>query len=61
MQTALCTRLGIELPIVQAPMGGAGGPALAAAECNAGGLGMLALWHADADTIRAIDAAAGLA
>lgn len=52
MKTALCTRLGIELPIVQAPMGGAGGPALAAAVCNAGGLGMLALWHADADTMR---------
>src|SRR2546421_2581940 len=52
MKTALCTRLGIELPIVQAPMGGAVGPALAAAVCNAGGLGMLVLWRADADTMR---------
>jgi NAD(P)H-dependent flavin oxidoreductase YrpB (nitropropane dioxygenase family) len=52
MKTALCTRLGIELPIVQAPMGGAAGPALAAAVCNAGGLGMLVLWRADADTMR---------
>jgi NAD(P)H-dependent flavin oxidoreductase YrpB (nitropropane dioxygenase family) len=52
IKTALCTRLGIELPIVQAPMGGAVGPALAAAVCNAGGLGMLVLWRADADTMR---------
>jgi NAD(P)H-dependent flavin oxidoreductase YrpB (nitropropane dioxygenase family) len=44
--------LGIELPIVQAPMGGAVGPALAAAVCNAGGLGMPVLWRADADTMR---------
>ena len=52
MKTALCTRLGIELPIVQAPMAGAVGPVLAAAVCNAGGLGMLVLWRADADTMR---------
>jgi len=52
MKTALCERLGIELPIIQAPMGGAVGPALAAAVCNAGGLGMLVLWRADADLMR---------
>src|SRR6059058_5622787 len=52
MKTALCAQLGIEVPIVQAPMGGAAGPALAAAVCNAGGLGMLVLWRADADTMR---------
>ena len=52
MKTALCARLGIELPDVQAPMGGAVGPALAAAVCNAGGLGMLVLSLADADTMR---------
>ena len=41
--TALCRRLGIELPIVQAPMaGGWTTPALVAAVANAGGLGMLA-------------------
>jgi nitronate monooxygenase len=41
--TALCERLGIELPIVQAPMaGGWTTPALVAAVANAGGLGMLA-------------------
>lgn len=43
MKTALCERLGIALPIIQAPMGGATSPALAAAVSNAGGLGMLAL------------------
>ncbi len=52
MKTSLCTRLGIEVPIVQAPMGGAVGPALVAAVSNAGGLGMLVLWRADYDTIR---------
>ena len=52
MKTSLCDRLGIEVPIIQAPMGGAVGPALAAAVSNAGGLGMLVLWRADADTIR---------
>ena len=35
--------LGIELPIVQAPIGTASAPALAAAVSNAGGLGTLAL------------------
>ena len=52
MKTALSTLLGIERPIVQAPMGGAVGPALAAAVSNAGGLGMLVLWRADLDTMR---------
>lgn len=52
MKTALCDRLGIELPIIQAPMAGAVGPNLAAAVSNAGGLGMLVLWRADTDTIR---------
>src|SRR5439155_6977017 len=52
MKTVLCERLGIGLPIIQAPMGGAVGPSLAAAVCNAGGLGMLVLWRADAETMR---------
>lgn len=52
MKTALCERLGIELPIIQAPMGGAVGPTLAAAVSNAGGLGMLPLWRADIETMR---------
>jgi NAD(P)H-dependent flavin oxidoreductase YrpB (nitropropane dioxygenase family) len=53
MQTALCKHLGIELPIIQAPMGGgAVGPAIAAAVSNAGGLGMLVPWRADIATVR---------
>jgi len=51
MKTTLCTRVGIEVPIIQAPMGSVG-PALASAVSNAGGLGMLALWRADAETMR---------
>src|SRR5829696_2135956 len=52
MKTILCDRLEIDIPIIQAPMGGAVGPSLAAAVSNAGGLGMLVLWRADAATIR---------
>ena len=36
-----CARLGVEIPIVQAPMAGAGGVALAIAVAQAGGLGSL--------------------
>ncbi|HSV02024.1 MAG TPA: nitronate monooxygenase [Phenylobacterium sp.] len=54
MKTALCSLLGIELPIVQAPMGGATTPELAAAVSNAGGLGTLALsWHPP-EAVRAV-------
>jgi NAD(P)H-dependent flavin oxidoreductase YrpB (nitropropane dioxygenase family) len=52
MKTVLCERLGIELPIIQAPMGGVVGPVLASAVSNAGGLGMLSPWRADIDTVR---------
>jgi NAD(P)H-dependent flavin oxidoreductase YrpB (nitropropane dioxygenase family) len=52
MTTALCERLGIELPIIQAPMGDVAGPTLASAVSNAGGLGMLSPWRADIDTVR---------
>jgi nitronate monooxygenase len=41
--TPLCRRLGIALPIVQAPMAGVGTPALAAAVTSAGGLGSIAV------------------
>ena len=37
----LCELLGIELPIIQAPMAGSQGSGLAVAVCNAGGLGSL--------------------
>src|SRR5262245_59395916 len=53
MKSALCDRLQIAVPIVLAPMGGAVGPQLAAAVCNAGGLGTLPLWWQDIDTVRA--------
>jgi NAD(P)H-dependent flavin oxidoreductase YrpB (nitropropane dioxygenase family) len=50
MRTDLCDLIGIELPIIQAPMGSASCPALAAAVSNAGGLGMLALsWTKPSD------------
>lgn len=52
MMSSMCERLGIGIPIIQAPMGGAVGPALAAAVSNAGGLGTLALGGADIDTLR---------
>lgn len=52
MRTPLCQRLGIEVPIIQAPLGGAAGPALAAAVSSAGGLGMLVPWRADLETVR---------
>lgn len=41
LHTPLCDRLGIDLPIVCAPMGFVTGPELAAAVSNAGGLGIL--------------------
>lgn len=53
LRTPLCDRLGLSRPIVQAPMGGAGGPRLAAAVAEAGGLGMLPLWRAAPKELRA--------
>ena len=51
--TDLCRRLGIALPIVQAPMaGGWTTPALVAAVANAGGLGMLAAARLSANDLR---------
>jgi nitronate monooxygenase len=48
VRTAVCELLGIEQPIVQAPIGSAACPRLAAAVANAGALGMVALtWVAD--------------
>ncbi len=60
MHTPLCDLLGIEAPILLAPMGGAVTPTLAAAVSNAGGLGMLPLsWSGPdeiADTIKEVEA-----
>ena len=52
MRTPLCELLGIERPIVQAPIGSAAGPELAAAVSQAGALGTLALsWAKDAGSV----------
>ena len=45
--------LGIELPIIQAPLAGANGSAMAIAVCEAGGLGSLPCAMLDADKARA--------
>jgi len=52
MKTALCDRLGIDIPIIQAPMGGAVGPEIAAAVSDAGALGALAPWFLDEPALR---------
>ena len=50
MRTPVCEMLGIEQPIVQAPM--AAIPGLAAAVSNAGALGMVTLtWSADTGAV----------
>lgn len=53
MATSVCKRLGIDLPIILAPMAGAVGPELAAAVSNAGGLGILPVWCMGIDGTRA--------
>jgi nitronate monooxygenase len=59
IETALTRLLGIEHPILLAPMGGAAGGRLAAAVTHAGGLGLIGSGYANADTIRAELAEAG--
>jgi nitronate monooxygenase len=51
LRTPLCELLGIEVPIVQAPVSNV--PALAAAVSNAGGMGMLQLSWLDLEQTRA--------
>lgn len=46
---ALTERLNLKWPILQAPMGSASTPALAAAVTDAGGLGGLGMWGRDAE------------
>jgi nitronate monooxygenase len=53
MANAFAGLVGIEIPIVQAAMGGATSPQLAAAVSNAGGLGMLALGWSPPEAVRA--------
>jgi len=56
MRTPLCHQLGIEVPIILAPIiapvGAPAGPRLAAAVSEAGGLGTIALWLAEIDVLR---------
>src|ERR671911_1929007 len=52
--TSFCRLVGIDLPIVQAPIGGITTPALAAAVSEAGGLGMLSITWRDPDSLRAL-------
>lgn len=48
-RNALTERLNLKWPVLQAPMGSASTPALAAAVTNAGGLGGLGMWGRSAD------------
>jgi NAD(P)H-dependent flavin oxidoreductase YrpB (nitropropane dioxygenase family) len=52
MKTVLCDQFDIEIPILSAPMGGAAGPDLVAAVCNAGGLGVIPLWGMPVEQVR---------
>lgn len=57
METSITRLLGIEHPIIQAPIGGLSVPALAGAVSNVGGLGLMAVTWMSPDEIRAaIDA-----
>jgi nitronate monooxygenase len=51
-RNALLERLGIELPLIQAPMAGSDTPELAAAVSNAGGLGSLGVAYQTPEQIR---------
>lgn len=48
MKTALTARLGLDHPIIQAPMAGTSTPAMASAVSNAGALGSIAIGSIDA-------------
>ena len=50
-------KLGIELPIIQAPMAGVSTPEMAAAVSNAGGVGSIGVGSVDADATRQMIAA----
>lgn len=52
IETALTRLLGIEHPILLAPMGDAAGGKLAAAVTNAGGLGLVGSGYADTEAVR---------
>ena len=52
IRTDICDLLGIEHPVLQGALGGLGGPELAAAVSNAGGLGMIGCGREELDWIR---------
>lgn len=52
MKTMVCEALGIDIPIIQAPMQGVVSPPLVAAVSNAGGLGMLVPWAGSVEALR---------
>lgn len=51
MTNHLCDLLDVSIPILSAPMGGAAGPDLVAAVCNAGGYGVIPLWGKPAEAV----------
>jgi nitronate monooxygenase len=53
LRTPLCDRLGIDVPLVQAPIGRVSCPELAAAVSSAGALGMLGVTFLDEPALRA--------
>lgn len=55
--TGFLERIGISLPIIQAPMAGTSTPAMAAAVTNAGGLGSIGVAAIDAEKTRCMIAA----
>lgn len=61
LKSKLCNTLGIHIPIISAPLGGATGPAMTAAVSEAGGFGTIPLWggttenvHIGIDQVRAL-------
>ena len=52
MQNRFCSGVGIQYPIIQAPMAGVSTPALAAAVSNAGGLDYLSAKHDETGSSR---------
>lgn len=51
MISQLLNTLGVEKPILSAPMAGAAGPDLVSAVCNSGGYGVAPLWTASPDRL----------
>jgi nitronate monooxygenase len=52
MTNSLLSRLGLSVPIIQAPMAGVSTPELAAAVSESGGLGSIAIGHLEVDAAR---------